>query len=345
MIALGWILELFYKVLGNYGFAIILFTVFIKLCLLPLDLKQRKSMAKTQRIQPLLNEIQRKYANDKEKQSQETMKLYKKYGINPMGGCLPMLIQLPIILALYWVVRKPIAYMMGIDASEIWRIADAFNTWAASNIELLPETLKDIIPVTYQKGMGNANTFGNYEIQIAQMLFRYPQILQHPAILSWDNALNPIDFRFLGIDLSAVPNLNTFFGMFIGKTSNLTLDTALLWIIPIFAGLSSWLTSSITSPMPKKDKKAILSEAEKAQANASPTNDTMRSMTAIMPIFSAWFAFTLPAAVGLYWIISNLIQIIQYKLVSKKFENVITLEEIEGEINNVKSRKNRKKHK
>ena len=83
MIALGWILNLFYRLVNNYGVAIILFTVFVKLVLLPLDLKQRKSMAKTQKIQPLLMEVQKKYANDKEKLSQETMKLYQKYGINP----------------------------------------------------------------------------------------------------------------------------------------------------------------------------------------------------------------------------------------------------------------------
>lgn len=345
MIALGWILDLFYRILGNYGFAIILFTVFIKLCLLPLDLKQRKSMAKTQKIQPLLMEIQKKYANDKDKQSQETMKLYQKYGINPMGGCLPMLIQLPIIFALYWVVRKPIAYMMGVDASEIWRIAEAFNAWAAANTEALPDALKNIIPVTYQRGMGNVNTFGNYEIQIAQLLFKYPEILQHSAITTWNEVLRPIDFSFFGMDLASVPNLNAFFGMFIGRFSNLTVETALLWLIPIFAGLSSWTSAKLSSPAPKKDKKAILSEAEKAQNASSPTNDTMRSMTAIMPLFSAWFAFTLPAAVGLYWIISNIIQILQQRLVSKYFENSITQEEIEGEINNVKSRKNRKKRK
>ena len=78
MMGLGWILDLFYRIIGNYGFAIILFTVFIKLVLFPLDLKQKRSMAKTQKIQPLLMEVQKKYANDKDKLNQETMKLYQK---------------------------------------------------------------------------------------------------------------------------------------------------------------------------------------------------------------------------------------------------------------------------
>ncbi len=348
MIALGWVLDLFYRIIGNYGFAIIFFTVFIKLCLFPLDFKQKKSMAKTQKIQPLLMEIQKKYANDKEKQSQETMKLYQKYGINPMSGCLPMLIQLPIILALYWVVRKPILYMMGVDTADVWRVAEAFNSWAVANKDALPEALKNLVPLTYQKGLGSSNTFGANEIQVAQLIFKHPEILDHAAIKTWDTVLKPIDFSFFGLDLSAVPSLNTFLGMFIGKFSAVTKEVALLWIIPILAGVSSLISSKITTPSQKSDKKkGILSEEEKAQQKqTSSSNDTMRSMTTIMPLFSAWFAFTLPAAVGLYWIVSNVIQVLQHIFVIKYFESGISDEEIEGEINNVKkSRKNRKKRK
>lgn len=342
MTALGWILDLFYRLIGNYGFAIILFTVFIKLVLFPLDLKQRRSMAKTQKIQPLLMEVQKKYANDKDKLNQETMKLYQKYGINPMGGCLPMLIQLPIIFALYWVVRKPIVYMMGVDFSETWRIAEAFNAWASANMDAVPDALKSAIPLTYQHGLGAQNTFGNSEIQVAQMLFKHPEILQHPAIQTWDNTLKSIDFTFFGIDLSAVPSLGALLGIFTGNVANITLNTVLLWIIPILSGLSSWFSSYLMNGKKKTDKNVILAENEKPQGNQA--GDTMKSMTLIMPLFSTWFAFTLPAAVGLYWIISNIIQLLQHLFVTKHFANDISLEEIEGDINNVKkSRKNRKK--
>jgi len=111
----GWILTFIYSIIPNYGVAIILFTLAVKLLLFPLDLKQKRSMAKTQKIQPLLNDIQKKYGGDKERLSQETMKLYQKYGISPMSGCLPMLIQLPIIFALFYVVKKPLIYMIGVD--------------------------------------------------------------------------------------------------------------------------------------------------------------------------------------------------------------------------------------
>lgn len=347
MIALGWILDLFYRIIGNYGFAIILFTVFIKLVLFPLDLKQRRSMAKTQKIQPLLMEVQKKYANDKDKLNQETMKLYQKYGINPMGGCLPMLIQLPIIFALYWVVKKPIAYMVGVNASDIWRIAEAFNAWAAQNPDLIPETLKNAVPLTYAHSMGVANnTFGTYEIQIAQMLNKHPEILNYHTITEWGKQIRLINFDFFGMDLAEVPSLGALLGVFTGNVSGITLNTVLLWIIPILSGLSAWLSSKMATAQqggqPKKNE--VIAEADRPKDNTGAMGDTMKSMTMIMPLFSAWFAFTLPAAVGLYWIVSNLIQILQTVFVTKYMTGDISTEEIEGEIENVrKGRKNRKK--
>ncbi|MBQ7960407.1 MAG: YidC/Oxa1 family membrane protein insertase [Clostridia bacterium] len=342
MMGLGWILNLFYELIGNYGVTIILFTIFIKLALFPLDLKQRRSMARTQKIQPLLMEVQKKYANDKERLNQETMKLYQKYGINPMGGCLPMLIQFPIIIALYWVVRKPIVYMMGVNLDETWRIAEAFSAWASSNMDLLPETLRNAIPLTYEKSMSN-NTFGMNEIQIAQMMHQYPEVLDNPLISQyWDN-LKTIDFSFFGMNLADTPSFGALAKALTGNTAGLTLSTALLWIIPILSGASSFLSSFVLngSNKTKQEKNIVLAENEKPQNNA-PGADSMKSMTYIMPLFSAWFAFTLPAAIGLYWTISNIIQIVQQLLVKKMFSKDISLEELEGDINNVKSRKKRK---
>jgi len=347
MIALGWVLNAFYHLVGNYGVAIILFTVFVKALLLPLDIKQKKSMAKTQKIQPLLMEVQKKYANDKDKLSQETMKIYQKYGINPMGGCLPMLIQLPIILALYWVVKKPVMYMMGVGAEDIWRIAEAFNAWATANKDMLPEALSKIVPVTYAEKMAN-NTFGTYEISIAQQLFKNPEILTHPYIKNWGETLSLIDFSFLGIDLSEIPNLNAFFGMFLGNVKNLTKETVLLWIIPIVSGLSSFASSKVAMAQqgqPKKKKNEVVAEADRVD-NENSAASTMKTMNIMMPLFSAWFAFTLPAAVGLYWIISNVIQIVQQIVVTKYLVRDVSAEVLEGDINNVKkNRKNRKKRK
>ena len=111
--ALGWLMQQIYNIVNDYGLAIILFTVITKVLLFPLTLKQQKSAAMMQQIKPKLDEIQQKYANNREKLSEETMKLYQEHGISPTGGCLPLLIQLPIIFALYKIIEKPYTYIFG----------------------------------------------------------------------------------------------------------------------------------------------------------------------------------------------------------------------------------------
>jgi len=104
---------------GSYGLAIILFTVFIKLLLLPLSIKQYKSSLKMQEMQPLIQEIQRKYKNDPQKQSEELMNLYKEHNFSPASGCLTSFIQLPIIVSLYYVIREPLTYMFNMTKDQI----------------------------------------------------------------------------------------------------------------------------------------------------------------------------------------------------------------------------------
>ena len=103
---LGWLLDQLVQLTGNYGLAIILTTIIVRLLLFPLTISQNKSMVAMRRIQPELNEIQKKYANNKEEQQKKTMELYQKHKINPLGGCLPMLVQLPILWAFFAVLRE-----------------------------------------------------------------------------------------------------------------------------------------------------------------------------------------------------------------------------------------------
>lgn len=108
---LGWLLSLLYGLIGDYGIAIIIFTIVVKLCLYPLYIKQTKSMAKMSEVQPKMQALQRKYANDKETLNIKMAELYKEEKFNPMGGCLPMVIQMPIIMGLFALLRNPMAYM------------------------------------------------------------------------------------------------------------------------------------------------------------------------------------------------------------------------------------------
>ncbi len=346
MSGLGWILRQCSLLTGNYGVAIILFTILIKTVLLPLTIKQQKSMLKTQKLQPLLMELQQKYANDKDKLNQETMKLYQKYQVNPMSGCLPMLIQLPILMMLYWVVKRPVVYIMGFENDELWRIVNAITEWSDGNPENLKafltslgidiskygENWKDAMSVLTNN---NYKNFNIYEIQIARFLQTHPEIMSNHWITGAERDFVLINYDFIGLDLSKTPNLGAFFGMFLGRVNTLTWNVVLLWSIPLLSGLSSYVTS-------------LVSQAQTAQRNntnrtGEETPNPMKGMMTFMPIMSAWFAFTLPAAIGLYWIISNILSLLQQIIMTKFVKSDITEEQIEGEIINVK--KNRKKRK
>lgn len=282
---LGWIYQ-FTENFGGYGAALIVFTLVIKLILLPLTLKQQKSMTKMQKIQPKLQKLQEKYKNDQQLLSQETMKLYKKYGVSPAGGCLPLLIQLPILFALYRVIYQPLTYMLHLPADKIAEYATEF-------------------------GIDIKNAMA--EIQIAGA--------QHA---------HHINFEFLGLNLADKPEIS-----------------AAAWatlIIPVLAAVTTYFSSKITQWMNKKPEdetknkeeakpQRILSPEQKTNnSNANNAESMTKSMSVIMPIFTLWITYTLPMAMGIYWIASNIFGILQTVLLngyySKKFAG--ELEEVDN---------------
>ena len=333
MLGLGWVLKLMYTITSNYGIAIILFTIIIKLILMPLTVKQQKSMLKTQKLQPLLMEIQKKYGNDKDKLNQETMKLYQKYKINPMSGCLPML------LALYWVVKKPIIYIMGVGGSDVWRIVSAIEDWGAGNPDAVNQLLSsmkiDSLNVFVEQQFKN---FGQYEIQIARFLHEYPAIMNSHWITDTGITYTLIDFNFFGIDLSATPDLWGLIGLITGKLpeGGITWNTIGLWLIPIIAGGSSYLTSKLTQAMQPP-------QPVQKDENGLEKPNPMKTMMIMMPLFSAWIAFTMPAAIGFYWILSSILQLVQQIAINKVANVDLTDDIVKEEMENAK--KNRKKRK
>lgn len=175
-VPLGYLFKGIYLLVNNYGVTIILFTIAIKLLLLPLNIKQQKSMKKTAALQPKLAKIQEKYAQDKEKLNQETMKLYNEAGVNPMGGCLPTLLQFPILIALYNIIRKPMSYIMMLGQDEILKINEIITGKAGKF-----SSINQIDLAT--KLEGSIDKLSNY-VEKSDL----------------------IDFNFLCFDLSRVPN-------------------------------------------------------------------------------------------------------------------------------------------
>lgn len=184
-ILLGTLLKFLYDMIGNYGLSIIAFTIITRLLLLPLSLAQTKSMKEMQIIQPKMDEIKKKYANDTEKQQQKIMELYKEHKVNPFAGCLPLLIQLPIIVGLFNVLRQPVKYVFGTEAA--YKAADSAFLWMKSLdkpdvIVVAGITLPFILPIlsglmTYlQSAMMSPKNKKNDSMQMT-MLYLFPILM------------------------------------------------------------------------------------------------------------------------------------------------------------------------
>ncbi len=293
---LGFIMKLIYDLVTNYGLAIIIFTIIVKLILMPLTVRSQKAMRKTQKIQPILMELQQKYANDKEKLQQETMKLYRENNVSMTGGCLPMLIQFPILIGLYQVIQKPLTFIMNIDwnlepvKNEILRLLNMFPSMFGNYNTV--DLIKKGAQIQLSQAASQAGTAGT--------LLEGAGTSVHP----WS-----MNFNFLGMDISQAPSKGLG-ALMSGDFSNIAV--ILLLLIPIFALLASVVSMKIT---------------QKQSGQNSQSNPTSGVMTWMMPIMSLFFTVTLPAGIGLYWIISSVVQVVQQVAVNyfldKKGEEIV----------------------
>jgi YidC/Oxa1 family membrane protein insertase len=151
--AIGWLLAWLYDLTGNFGLAIIILTIVFRIVLLPLGIKQIKSMQAMQALQPKIKEIQKKYKGNKQKIQEQTMKLYQEYGVNPLGGCLPLLLQFPILIAMYSVIRAPVPLPEDPEAPGVVGFKDNH----------LPEDSQLFIDVTQHNGRGQHFLFMNLQ--------------------------------------------------------------------------------------------------------------------------------------------------------------------------------------
>jgi YidC/Oxa1 family membrane protein insertase len=267
---MGFILKLIYDNIAfqNYGIAIVFFTVGVKSLLLPMAIKQVQSTSKISVIQPQVQEIQKKYSDDKEKQSAEMIQLYQENKVNPAGGCLPFLIQMPILFSLYYVISQPLKYMVGKSPEIIAQLYSLIPP-GAGNIE----NMKDLSIITY---------YSNYPEQLSQI----------------SNLLKPeelLNMSFLGINLGAVPSWNP--ANYI--TAGTDIHNYLLLLIPILSGLTSYISMKYSM---KYTLRASTTEMQTSIQN---------NMALLSPIMSVVIAFTVPAGLGLYWIVGNIYQLLQ----------------------------------
>ncbi|WP_446899301.1 YidC/Oxa1 family membrane protein insertase [Clostridium sp. LBM24168] len=219
---IGHLLKFIYEISSfkNYGISIIMLTVIIRTLLLPLYIKQYRSTSKIGEIQPKIKKIQEKYKNDREKLSQHMAELYKENNINPAGGCLPMLLQIPILFSLYYVISQPLKYMFGIKSSIIEKL---FNTIPQNMVTV--KNMHDLSIINYYNNNMDKLTLVN-------------------SMLNKNELLN---MNFFGINLGYIPTFNFH---------NISTHDMTLMIIPILAVITTYISTKYSSQdMPSSEDK------------------------------------------------------------------------------------------
>ncbi|MBQ8782710.1 MAG: YidC/Oxa1 family membrane protein insertase [Clostridia bacterium] len=282
----GYIMLAIYKFVGGvggYGLALILFTILARTITLPTTISQQRGMAKQQRLAPKIRRIQERYAGNQQKIQEETQALYQREGYNPMSaGCLPMLIQMPIIIGLFGVMYNPLRYALGLSVDEISIIQELFVKFAEASPE---EAISSLI----KKGSERY-----YPMYIIQHFDLFKDSLAGKVSTETIGAISEFvaekKFEIFGLQLGVKPNFKEF---------------NRYWIIPILSGLTSFAQTFIMQAQQKKMNPSMA----KAPGNGC--------MTVFMPLMSVYFTFLFPAGIGVYWIVSNIYSTVQSYLMKK----------------------------
>ncbi len=290
----GYLLEFLYNLSGNYGIAMILFAIIVKLILLPVQIKSKKSSMKMARLSPQLKVLERKYGNDKTKYQQEMMKLYQEEGVSTTGGCLWSLVPLLILIPLYQVIREPMVYMMHMSKDT-----------AAAVVEAMLEMGIELGSNNYYQPMVAASKLAECFDQVKVAV---------PALADFE--MQAINFSFLGLELSSVPNWRVW---------TLTSAGFGLFAIPMISGFVNWFSMWVSQKM--NNSVSTDEKGEKSEV-ADAANSTMKSMTITMPIMSIWIGFSMPAAMSIYWITQGLLGVIQETILTSYFRKVYDAEDM-----------------
>ena len=268
------LLMFFYNLFNSYGIALILFAIVVKLILFPVTLKSKKSMIQTSMLSGKMQQLQKQYGKDRERYNLEVQKLYEKEKVSPMGGCLWSLIPMIVLIALYGIIRQPLTYFMGLSDEMVAQVAEI---------------------------TGIANTGGFPQIAMAQA-FNDPAVMAEVQSKLGEAAsgIFAMNFSFLGLDLSSIPNWKFWAG-------GITWNSVGLFIMVLLSTVISFLSMKVSMATNQ-----INNQTQNAQMDQ--TNKTMMYM---MPLMSLWIGFTLPAGLCVYWIAQYIVTMVQEVICSK----------------------------
>ena len=301
----GWLLGVLYDLTSNYGVAMILFALAVNAVLLPINAKSKKSMMKMSRLQPRIQEIQRKYANDQQKQNEAMQKLQQEEGASMgMGGCLWSFVPLFILFPLFTVIREPITYILGESAEVTAQIVSV---------------IKEAAPALFESSRA-----GGYYDQViaASAIAEHASALQAAIPGINPDTLAGINFDFLGINLGAIPTFNIF-------GPNWAWDWAHIgaFLIPLISAgsqvLQMWISQK-TNESVITDEKGV---QDKETAKNSQTAQSNKMMMWMMPLMSLWIGFTVSAGLSLYWFIGGVFRMITDPIMTAHYRKVYDAED------------------
>ena len=300
----GWLLGVLYDLTSNYGVAMILFALIVQAVLTPINAKSKKSMMKMSRLQPRIQDIQRRYAHDQQKQNEAIQKLQQEEGASMgMGGCLWSFVPLLILFPLFTVIREPITYILGESAEVTQQIINV---------------VKELAP-----GLFSSNNYYD-QVVAASAISTYAAEIQAaiPGISA--ETLAGINFDFFGINLGSIPQFNIFSSTWAWDWAHIG-----LFLIPIVSAASQvlqmWVSQKTNDSLVTNEKGV----QDKEMAANSQTAQTNKMMMWMMPIMSLWIGFTVSAGLSLYWFIGGVFRMITDPIMTAHYRKVYDAEDAE----------------
>ncbi len=313
-IPFGYILDYLYQFTTNYGVSLILFAIIVRLVLVPFNAKSKKSMMKMSRLQPRIQEIKEKYANDQQKQNEAIQKLQQEEGASMgCGGCLWSLLPMLILLPLYHVVRQPILYMLHESEAVAGVIVDTIK--AAMPDAFSTNSFYDQLSAAAHIGQFKDEILA--ALEAAQAASADVDYTMHDAAVT----LQGLNFNFIGIDLAQIPNWQVW------KWTEISWSAIGGVLIPLMSAgsqvLQMWLSQrSNNSVVTDKDG---LQDKETAQQSQSAQTSKMMMWT--MPLLSLWIGITVPVALSLYWFVGGVVSMIENHIMTAHYRKVYDAED------------------
>ena len=290
----------------NIGVCIILFTLIVKVLMFPLTVKQQKFSKMNTVMQPELQAIQKKYKGKSDQESMmkmnvETKAVYEKYGVSMTGGCLQLVIKLPILLALYQVIYHIPAYVNSVG-SVFYDITDKLLGTVGGNLQTLA---------------GQLNEFATAHSVSMSMISNFATEPTNSKVVDFLYKLNPAQWQLLQdqypvIETSSIElieRMNSFLGINLATTPWQGFMPNIGWILPVLAGLSQWYSTRLMS-------------STQNLSDDNPSASMMKQMNIMMPLMSVFFCFTLPSGIGIYWIAQSVFMIIQQWIINRHLSNI-----------------------